>query len=170
MSEAGEAAVPEIAGAQIVADGPPPCSGAIVVMVTPADLQQHGRRLERLDAPTFFRRLIRRIGTLVESYCSTPPDAATVKHSALAVLAVQGIVKEQQVSVQNWERESSPNDAKHPLTGLIGQALLTNIPEPPWSYLVLGQWAHLYSQNPSAPAKNPGSFMQLFRAVRRSFR
>ena len=37
---------------------------------TPADLQREGQRIDRLDGPRFFRRLICRIGTLVEShYC-----------------------------------------------------------------------------------------------------
>ena len=121
--------LPELDATRIVADGPPATSQAIVALVTPADLKQKGRRLDQLDGPTFFRRLIRRIGTLVETYGNPPPDAREFDYRALASLADQVVVQDQQVSVQSWERYSGRLDAKHPLSGLVGQALLTGIPE-----------------------------------------
>ncbi len=137
------AVVPELSGAGIIADGPPPTPQAIVALVTPADLQQKGRRLDRLDGPAFFRRLIRRIGTLVETYCPPSPEAGACDYRALADLADQVAVEDQQVAVQTWERYSNRQEAKHPLSGLVGQALFTHIPEPLWPYLILGQWVHV---------------------------
>ena len=52
-------------------------------------------------------------------------------------------MEDQQVAVQTWERYSSRQEAKHPLSGLVGRALLTRIPEPLWPYLILGQWVHV---------------------------
>jgi CRISPR-associated endoribonuclease Cas6 len=126
-----------------VDEAPPPASQAVVAFITPADLKKKGQRIDRLDGPTFFRRLIRRIGTLVETYCTLPPDAPPCDFSALAALADQVVVAEQTVSLQTWERFSSSIDAKHPLSGLVGTARLTNIAEPLWPYLILGRWVHV---------------------------
>ncbi len=101
------------------------------------------RRLDRLDESAFFRRLIRRIGTLVESYGNPTDDARGFDDHALSVLADQVAVIEQSISIQSWERYSSRQEARHPLSGLVGQALLTDIPEPLWPYLILGQWVHV---------------------------
>src|SRR5271169_5209497 len=46
---------------------------------------------------------------------------------------------EQQVSRLQWDRYSGRQHTKHPLSGLVGQAVVTNIPDPLWPYLVLGQ-------------------------------
>ncbi len=43
------AVIPELSGAGIVTEGPPPASRAIVGLMTPADLQQRGRRLGHAD-------------------------------------------------------------------------------------------------------------------------
>jgi hypothetical protein len=137
------AVVPEVDATQIVAGGPPYASQAVVALVTPADLKQKGRRLDRLDGPAFFRRLIRRIGTLVESYGNPAADSRGFDYHALSVLADQVVVTDQQVSVHVWERYSNRQEAKHPLSGLVGWALLTGIPEPLWPYLILGQWVHV---------------------------
>jgi CRISPR-associated endoribonuclease Cas6 len=137
------AVVPELSGDGIVASCPPATSRAIITLVTPADLKQKGLRLDRLDGPVFFRRLIRRIGTLVETYCSPPPEAGTCDYHALASLSDQVVVQDQQVSIQSWERYSDRLGARHPLSGLVGQAVLANIPESLWPYLMLGQWVHL---------------------------
>lgn len=99
--------------------------------------------MDRLDGPAFLRRLIRRIGTMVETYCSVPPDAVACDYHALAAMADQVVVEEQNISTQTWERYSNRNEARHPLSGLVGQALFTRIPEPLWPYLLLGQWVHL---------------------------
>jgi hypothetical protein len=45
--------------------------------------------------------------------------------------------------MQVWERYSNRLEGKHPLSGLVGHALLSNIPEPLWPYLILGQWVHV---------------------------
>jgi CRISPR-associated endoribonuclease Cas6 len=95
------------------------------------------------DGLTFFRRLIRRIGTLIECYCSIRPDEPRSDYSALAALADKVVVAEQNVSLQTWERFSSSIDAKHPLSGLVGTGRLTNIAEPLWPYLILGRWVHV---------------------------
>jgi hypothetical protein len=110
--------------------------------MTPADLQQKGRRLDRLNGPALFRRLIRRVGTLVETYCSLPPDTCDYHH-AFAELADLVIVEDQNVSTQTSERYSNRNEAKHPLSGFVGLALFTRIAEPLWPYLIAGQWVHL---------------------------
>ncbi len=34
-------------------------------------------------------------------------------------------------------------DAKHPLSGLVGTGLLTDIAESLWRYLILGRWVHI---------------------------
>ena len=135
--------VPELEATRIVADGPPPAPRAVVVLVTAADLRQKGRRLDRLDGPTFFRRLIRRIGTMVETYGNPPADVRGFDYHALGSMADQVVVEDQHVFLQTWERYSNRREGKHPLTGLVGRALLTGIPEPLWPYLVLGQWVHL---------------------------
>jgi CRISPR-associated endoribonuclease Cas6 len=111
--------------------------------MTLPDLQQEGRRIDRLDGPAFLRRLIRRVGTLVESYGSLPPDAAPCDYHALADLADQVVVEDQNVSTHTWERYSNRNESKHPLSGLVGQALFTGIAKPLWPYLLVGQWVHL---------------------------
>ncbi len=135
--------IPELSGGQIVALGPEPTSQAVVAFMTPADLKRKGQRIDQLDGPTFFRRLIRRIGTLVESYCTIPADAGPCDFRALGALADQVTVKEQDVSMQTWERYSNRLESKHPLSGLVGHALLSDIPEPLWPYLILGQWVHV---------------------------
>jgi len=137
------ACIPELEGGQIVAESPSPSTEAIVAFLTPADLKRKGQRIDRLDGPTFFRRLIRRIGTLVESYCAIPPDAGSCDFHALGALADQVTAKEQDVSMQTWERYSNRLEGKHPLSGLVGRALLSDIPEPLWPYLILGQWVHV---------------------------
>jgi CRISPR-associated endoribonuclease Cas6 len=136
------ARIPELSGAAIVAEGPAPADQAIIVLTTPADLQQKGRRLDRLDGPAFFRRLIRRVGTLAETYGSPPPGAPTCDYHALAELADRVEVVDQEISTQTWERYSNRREAKHPLCGLVGRALFAGIAEPLWPYLVLGQWVH----------------------------
>ena len=45
--------------------------------------------------------------------------------------------------MQTWERYSNRLESKHPLSGLVGRALLSDIPEPLWPYLILGQWVHV---------------------------
>jgi len=135
--------IPELDGGQIVAEAPAPTSQAVVAFVTPADLKRKGQRIDRFDGPTFFRRLIRRIGTLVESYCTIPPDAGPCDFHALGALADQVTVKEQDISMQTWERYSNRLEGKHPLSGLVGRALLSDIPELLWPYLILGQWVHV---------------------------
>ena len=135
--------IPELEGGQIVAEAAAPTTQAVVAFVTPADLKRKGQRIDRLDGPTFFRRLIRRIGTLVENYCTIPPDAGPCDFHALGALADQVTVKEQDVSMQTWERYSNRLEGKHPLSGLVGRALLSDIPEPLWPYLILGQWVHV---------------------------
>jgi len=135
--------IPELEGGQIVAEAPAPSSQAVVAFITPADLKRKGQRIDRLDGPTFFRRLIRRIGTLVESYCTIPPEAGPCDFHALGALADQVTVKEQDVAMQTWERYSNRLEGKHPLSGLVGRALLSDIPEPLWPYLILGQWVHV---------------------------
>ena len=45
--------------------------------------------------------------------------------------------------MQTWERYSNRLEGKHPLSGLVGRALLSDIPEPLWPYLILGQWVHV---------------------------
>jgi CRISPR-associated endoribonuclease Cas6 len=135
--------IPELSGGQIVALGPEPTSQAVVAFITPADLKRKGQRIDQLDGPKFFRRLIRRIGTLAESYCTIPADAGPCDFRALGALADQVTVKEQDVSMQTWERYSNRLESKHPLSGLVGRALLSDIPEPLWPYLILGQWVHV---------------------------
>jgi hypothetical protein len=135
--------IPELTGSHIVAAAPPPASQVLVAFLTPADLQRKGQRIDRLDGPTFFRRLIRRIGTLVDNYCTIPPDAGPCDFHALGALADQVNVKEQDVSMQTWDRYSNRLEGKHPLSGLVGRALLSDIPEPLWPYLILGQWVHV---------------------------
>jgi len=135
--------IPELTGRQIVAEAPPPTSQAVVAFLTPADLKRKGQRIDRLDGPTFFRRLIRRIGTLVESYCDIPHDAGPCDFHALGALADQVSVLEQDVRLETWERYSNRLEGKHPLSGLVGRALLSDIPEPLWPYLILGQWVHV---------------------------
>jgi CRISPR-associated endoribonuclease Cas6 len=135
--------IPELDGSQIVAESPAPTCQAVVAFITPADLKRKGQRIDRLDGPTFFRRLIRRIGTLVESYCSIPADAGPCDFHVLGALADQVTVKEQDVSMQTWERYSNRLEGKHPLSGLVGRAMLSDIPEPLWPYLILGQWVHV---------------------------
>jgi CRISPR-associated endoribonuclease Cas6 len=136
-------AIPELDGTHIVEEAPASSPKTIVALITPADLQQKGQRLDRLDGPVFFRRLIRRLGTLVETYCQVPAGTGACDYRALAMLADQVVVTEQQVKTQSWERFSTRLQKIHPLTGLVGQALMTNIPEPLWPYLILGQWVHL---------------------------
>jgi hypothetical protein len=135
--------IPELDGSQIVAESPAPTCQAVVAFITPAELKRKGQRIDRLDGPTFFRRLIRRIGTLVESYCSIPADAGPCDFHVLGALADQVTVKEQDVSMQTWERYSNRLEGKHPLSGLVGRAMLSDIPEPLWPYLILGQWVHV---------------------------
>jgi hypothetical protein len=135
--------VPELDARQILAEAPGPAREAVVAFLTPADLQRKGDRIERLDGPTLFRRLIRRIGTLVETYCLIPADAGPCDFHALGMMADQVTVKEQHVSMQTWDRYSNRIDRKHPLSGLVGHALLGDIPEPLWPYLILGQWVHV---------------------------
>jgi hypothetical protein len=135
--------IPELDGSRIVAEAPAPTNEAVVAFLTPADLKRKGQRIDRLDGPTFFRRLIRRIGTLVESYCTIPADAEPCDYHALGALADLVTVKEQDVSMQTWERYSNRLEGKHPLSGLVGRALLSDIPEPLWPYLILGQWVHV---------------------------
>jgi hypothetical protein len=135
--------VPELDGSRIVAEAPAPTGRAVVAFITPADLKRKGHRIDRLDGPTFFRRLVRRIGTLVESYCTIPADAGPRDFHALGALADQVTVTEQDISMQTWERYSSRLEGKHPLSGLVGRALLSDIPEPLWPYLILGQWVHV---------------------------
>jgi CRISPR-associated endoribonuclease Cas6 len=135
--------IPDLDGSQVVAEGPVPASRAIVAFKTPADLKRKGQRIDRLDGPTFFRRLIRCIGTLVESYCTIPPDAEPCDFHALGALADQVTVTEQDIEMQVWERYSNRLEGKHPLSWLVGHALLSDIPEPLWPYLILGQWVHV---------------------------
>ena len=44
---------------------------------------------------------------------------------------------------REWERLSVQRGIKHPLAGLTGRALVTNIAEPLWPYLIVGQWVHV---------------------------
>jgi CRISPR-associated endoribonuclease Cas6 len=135
--------VPELDGSRIVAKGSAPASQAIVAFKTPADLKRKGQRIHRLDGRTFFRRLIRRVGRLVESYCTFPPDAERRDFHALGALADQITVTEQEIEMHVWERYSNRLEGKHPHFGLVGHALLSDIPEPLWPYLILGQWVHV---------------------------
>ncbi len=135
--------IPVVHAPALVARQPPPRSEALISFLTPADLKRHGKRIEHLDGPTFFRRLIRRIGTLAETYCDRPTDAAPSDFSALAALAAKVTVADQNVLKQVWDRYSNRNRGKHPLSGLAGQALFQNIAEPLWPYLILGQWLHV---------------------------
>ena len=137
------AVVPELVATQIVSEGLPYSSKAVVALVTPADLKQKGRRFDRLDGPALFRRLIRRIGTLVDNYGNPTDDARGFDYHAISVLADQVVVNDQYILNQSWERYSSRQGTKHPLSGLVGQARLTGIPEPLWPYLILGQWVHV---------------------------
>ncbi len=112
--------VPEITGLEILAKAPPPAPEAIVGFVSPAHLKQKRQRIDRLDGPTFFKRLIRRIGTLAESYCTIPGGVPHCDYRALAVLAERVVVREQDVRLREWERMSSRRGIKHPLSGLAG--------------------------------------------------
>jgi hypothetical protein len=135
-------AIPQLDGPEIVAKAPPSMGQACLVFLTPADLKSHGQRVDHLDGPGLFRRLIRRIGTLVESFCS-PPLRGPFDYHSLADLADQVVVAEQQVATVRWDRYSGRQRTKHPLSGLVGQAIVSNIPDPLWPYLILGQWVHI---------------------------
>jgi hypothetical protein len=135
--------VPEIKGPEIIAHAPPPSPEAIIGFVTPAHLKQKRQRLDRLDGPALFKRLMRRIGTLVESYCTIPAGTPQCDYRTLSALAEQVVVREQDVRLREWERISSRRGIKHPLSGLAGHALVTNIAEPLWPYLIIGQWVHV---------------------------
>ena len=135
--------IPELEASQIVARAPAPNSQALISFITPGDLQRKGKLIDRLDGPTFFRRLIRRIGTLVESYCPIPFDAEPCDFRALADLADKVTVSDQNIKIEVWERYSNRNEGKHPLSGLVGQALIEGIAELLWPYLILGQWVHV---------------------------
>jgi hypothetical protein len=135
-------AFPQLAGPELLAKAPPPAGQARLVFLTPADLKSHGQRVDRLDGASLFLRLIRRIGTLAEGFCSPPLDRPFDYHP-LADLARQVVVADQQVSTVRWDRYSGRQGTKHPLSGLVGQALVTNIPDPLWPYLILGQWVHV---------------------------
>ncbi len=89
--------VPEITGLDIVAQAPQPAPEAIIGFVTPAHLKQHRQRIDRLDGPTLFKRLIRRVGTLAESYCTIPDRTPPCDYQAMAAMAEQVVVKEQDV-------------------------------------------------------------------------
>ncbi len=116
---------------------------AIIGFITPADLKHKRQRIDRLDGPTLFNRLMRRIGTLAEGYCSIPDGTPQPDYKALAAMAEQVVVREQDVRLREWERLSVRRGIKHPLAGLSGRALVTNIAEPLWPYLIVGQWVHV---------------------------
>ncbi len=58
-------------------------------------------------------------------------------------MAEQVVVRDQDVRLREWERLSVQRGIKHPLAGLTGRALVTNIAEPLWPYLIVGQWVHV---------------------------
>lgn len=80
---------------------------------------------------------------MVECYCVVPPDVAPTDFRTLADLADKVTVSNQNIRMQTWERYSNRNEGKHPLSGLVGQALIEGIAEPLWPYLILGQWVHV---------------------------
>ena len=79
--------VPEITGLEIVAKAPSPAREAIIGFITPADLKHKHQRIDRLDGPTLFKRLMRRIGTLAARYCSIPDGTPQPDYKALAAMA-----------------------------------------------------------------------------------
>ena len=141
-SAADDPSIPLLEGPAIVAKAAPPAVRACLVFLTPADLKSQGQRVDHLDGPGLFRRLIRRIGTLAESFGPSTLHAP-FDYRALADLASQVVVVDQQVSSVRWDRYSGRQPPKHPLSGLIGQAVVSDIPDPLWPYLILGQWVHI---------------------------
>jgi CRISPR-associated endoribonuclease Cas6 len=134
--------IPQLDGPEIVAKAPPAAGQAGLVFLTLADLKSQGQRIDHLDGPGLFRRLNRRVGTLAECFCD-PPVHGPFDYRPLADLAGQVVVADQQVSSVRWDRYSGRQRTKHPLSGLIGQAVVTQIPDALWPYLILGQWVHI---------------------------
>jgi len=132
----------ELSGTDLVAAQPLPASGSVALrFLSPAHLQRDKRLIHALDGPTLLSRLLRRLGSLLEYYEAWSPQ--DFDFAALISLAAQVRFSNQRLEPIAIDRYSNRQDRKHPLTGLVGSVVLSEIPPELWPYLVLGQWTHI---------------------------
>lgn len=134
--------IPELTAADLVAALPFPDSArATLRFLTPAHLVRDKQLVRRLDGPTLFSRLLRRLGALLEAF----EDWSPASYSFAPVLEEAAALRctEQRLRINSLERYSERQGRKHPLTGLVGELVLADIPASLWPFLVVGQWIHV---------------------------
>jgi hypothetical protein len=99
------------------------------------------QRICRLDGPSLISRLLRRIGSLVESHGGV--DLRDVTFSNLLEAAQAIHCSEQDLLMQGLERYSNRKQCSHPLRGFIGSVQVAEIPPALWPFIAVGQWVHV---------------------------
>jgi hypothetical protein len=130
----------ELDGAALVAAWPPRREIALSFL-SPTHLSQHGRQAHSVDGPLVVRRLLRRLGGLVETYCGG--SARGFDFAALVSSAERIRCRAHRLSMRTWERYSTDTQQRHPLSGFVGRVELEDVSPDLWPYLVLGQWVHV---------------------------
>lgn len=131
---------PELTGEQLVAAAPA-SDRWILRFTTPAQIREKGRPVVQLDAPLLFRRLVRRVGTLVEWYCGGRPGESDFTGLLEAAQAVT-LVRRQRI-LRHWQRYSTRQGRQHPLSGILGELELSEVPESLRPWLIVGQRVHV---------------------------
>lgn len=106
---------------------------------TPLRLQNNGRALADITPQVFFNALIRRANLLMSLHAGI---TLTDDFPYMAGLA-QTVELSPRWRWKDWQRFSSRQHQAMKLGGLVGECLLTNIPDEFLPFLFMGQWVHL---------------------------
>ena len=132
--------ITELDGRDLVA-AQPSAEAVTLRFVTPTHVLDHGQRVRQLDGTLLIRRLLRRLGGLVQHYCGWSAEGFDFR--PLVELATQIECRSHDLVMRSWERYSTRRGHTHVLTGFVGDGELTGVPGPLWPYLVLGGRIHV---------------------------
>ena len=106
----------------------------------PIDLKIKGKRANQLSGSLIVRRALDRVWDFLPE-CGMTPDREAFKRVIPLMDSIQ--TRSSEWKRITWERYSSTSRGKHPLTGLLGEIELAEIPSVVWPWLVLGQYLHI---------------------------
>jgi hypothetical protein len=109
--------------------------------VTPTVLEQKGERGTELTAALIYKRLLRRMAGLAERYCGWFDTGFDFQ--SLVRAAEQIRCENQQLVEVDFERFSTRQQRRIPLSGFVGQVTLFDVPTELRPYLAAGQWLHI---------------------------